>query len=127
MYNSDYNQLCTEFKEHDIPILNHIFLPFHADFSFFPSTSPSTEVNQVLPVYGFGLDELLLKVSMDNSCSLWGKPSFLDGPSTYLDLTGCKIILKPKKVVTGTDNLIHRIEINAHISEKHFFVLFREL
>ena len=75
-------------KVHDVTILDNIVLAFNTKFSSFTDSCFRTIFNVIVVLNNLCTDESFLKVSVDNTGTLWGFPSLMEGPSLYFHFTG---------------------------------------
>jgi len=54
---------------HNVTILNHIFLPFNANFSGFATGRFRFQTKIIAVLYNFSPDKTALKIGMDNSAA----------------------------------------------------------
>src|SRR5512145_287982 len=82
----------------NIPVTNHVILPFYHQLSFFLAGMLRFQGNKIIVFDNFGPDESPFEIAVDGSCRLRSRHSLMNGPCPDFIGPNCK---KRKQIEHG--------------------------
>ena len=89
----------TEPEEHDVAVLNDVFLAFGPGESLFPGWFPSPHSNEVIVGHRLRSNEPLLEIGVDHAGRSGGFVAPVNGPGTHFLLSGGEVALESEQVI----------------------------
>ena len=79
-----YLKLSAEFYFNHIAVLHNVFFAFGANKAFFAGFGKTVAIEQVLPIYYFGLDEKFFKIALKERVKEEARKGIKDGLGTFI-------------------------------------------
>src|SRR5690349_2867350 len=112
---------------HDVAICNNISLTFYTQFTSLLTSRFRTVLYEVFIFDNFRTDKSFLKITVNNTCSLWRCESKCDGPCSYFLHSGSEIGSQIKQAVSSADQLANTRLLQTEVIQEFlsFFVAFQ--
>ena len=104
---------------HDVPVLHHVVLTLHGQFTRFAYGGFATIFYIVVVLDDFRTDETFLEVRMDDAGALRSLPALAVGPCLDFHLSGGDECLQVQELVDGFDEAVASAFLQAKVFQEH--------
>ena len=111
---------------HDVAVLHDVFLAFLPGLAVFLCAAFAVELDVVGVGDGFGLDEALLEIAVDDAGGLRGGRAFLDRPGAGFFRADGEVGLEAEEFVAGADDAVEARFFEAEAFEEFLLLVIGE-